>query len=173
MNVVFLDINGVLDTHENMDVIDHGNLSRLKQLIDMFDAKVVISSSLKNTFYLTGHYSKLLQGIIDTLLESGIDVVGITPQGSNREEEIPLPENSQIVNMVTGRCDAFISGCKAPWDIYAGESMLIEQGCNILDDDYDMDSLREHLVKLPMQMNEGQNGFTQEYLDKAVGILGR
>lgn len=145
MNVVFLDINGVLDTHENMDVIDHGNLSRLKQLIDMFDAKVVISSSLKNTFYLTGHYSKLLQGIIDTLLESGIDVVGITPQGSNREEEIKM---------------------------YLSNHPEISNYC-ILDDDYDMESLREHLVKLPMQMNEGQNGFTQEYLDKAVGILGR
>jgi hypothetical protein len=145
MNVVFLDINGVLDTHENMDVIDHGNLSRLKQLIDMFDAKVVISSSLKNIFYLTGHYSKLLQGIIDTLLESGIDVVGITPQGSNREEEIKM---------------------------YLSNHPEISNYC-ILDDDYDMESLREHLVKLPMQMNEGQNGFTQEYLDKAVGILGR
>lgn len=145
MNVVFLDINGVLDTHENMDVIDHGNLSRLKQLIDMFDAKVVISSSLKNTFYLTGHYSKLLQGIIDTLLESGIDVVGITPQGSNREEEIKM---------------------------YLSNHPEISNYC-ILDDDYDMESLREHLVKLPMQMNEGQSGFTQEYLDKAVGILGR
>lgn len=145
MNVVFLDINGVLDTHENMDVIDHGNLSRLKQLIDMFDAKVVISSSLKNTFYLTGHFSKLLQGILDTLLESGIDVVGITPQGSNREEEIKM---------------------------YLSNHPEISNYC-ILDDDYDMESLREHLVKLPMQMNEGQNGFTQEYLDKAVGILGR
>lgn len=145
MNVVFLDINGVLDTHENMDVIDHGNLSRLKQLIDMFDAKVVISSSLKNTFYLTGHYSRLLQGIIDTLLASGIDVVGITPQGSNREEEIKM---------------------------YLSNHPEISNYC-ILDDDYDMESLREHLVKLPMQMNEGQNGFTQEYLDKAVGILGR
>ena len=145
MNVVFLDINGVLDTHENMDIIDHGNLSRLKQLIDMFDAKVVISSSLKNTFYLTGHFSKLLQGILDTLLESGIDVVGITPQGSNREEEIKM---------------------------YLSNHPEISNYC-ILDDDYDMESLREHLVKLPMQMNEGQNGFTQEYLDKAVGILGR
>jgi len=36
-----------------------------------------------------------------------------------------------FVNIVTGRCDALISGCKAPWDIYAGETMLVEQGCNI------------------------------------------
>ena len=145
MNVIFLDINGVLDTNENMDIIDHGNLSRLKQLIDMFDAKVVISSSLINTFYLTGHYSKLLQGIIDTLLESGIDVVGITPQGGSREEEIKM---------------------------YIDNHPEISNYC-ILDDDYDMESLKEHLVKLPTQMNDGQKGFTQEYLDKAISILGR
>ena len=43
----------------------------------------------------------------------------------------------------------------------------------ILDDDYDMERLKDHLVKLPMQMSDGQMGFTQEYLDKAIGILGR
>ena len=36
-----------------------------------------------------------------------------------------------FINIVSGRCDAFISGCKAPWDICAGETMLVEQGCNI------------------------------------------
>jgi fructose-1,6-bisphosphatase/inositol monophosphatase family enzyme len=35
------------------------------------------------------------------------------------------------VNIASGRCDAFISGCKSPWDIYAGETMLIEQGSSI------------------------------------------
>ena len=145
MNVVFLDINGVLDTNENMDVIDYGNLHRLKQLVDMFNAKVVISSSLKNSFYLTGHYSKLLQGIVDVLLETGIDIVGITPQGSSREEEIKM---------------------------YIDNHPEISNYC-ILDDDYDMESLKEHLVKLPTQMNDGQKGFTQEYLDKAISILGR
>jgi hypothetical protein len=87
----------------------------------------------------------LLQGIIDTLLESGIDVVGITPQGSNREEEIKM---------------------------YLSNHPEISNYC-ILDDDYDMESLREHLVKLSTQMNDGQKGFTQEYLDKAISILGR
>lgn len=145
MNVIFLDINGVLDTNENMDIIDYGNLNRLKQLVDMFNAKVVISSSLKNSFYLTGHYSKFLQGIVDVLLETGIDIVGITPQGSSREEEIKM---------------------------YIYNHPEISNYC-ILDDDYDMESLKEHMVKLPMQMNDGQKGFTQEYLDKAISILGR
>lgn len=38
---------------------------------------------------------------------------------------------SSFVNVATGRCDAMISGCKAPWDIYAGEFMLEERGVNI------------------------------------------
>lgn len=33
-----------------------------------------------------------------------------------------------FVNVITGRCDAMISGCKAPWDIYAGEFMADERG---------------------------------------------
>ena len=145
MNVIFLDFNGILDTNDNMDVIDEGNLNRLKVLVDMFNAKVVISSSLKNSYYYTGRYSKLLQSIIDILLEAGIDVIGITPKCESREEEIIM---------------------------YLNNHPEISNYC-ILDDDYDMDELKEHLVKLPMQMEEGQMGFTQEYLDKAIGILGR
>lgn len=145
MNVIFLDFNGVLDTNLNMDVIDQGNLNRLKKLVDMFDAKVVISSSLKNPFYYNGKHSRLFQGILAALLEIGIDVIGITPKGNSREEEILM---------------------------YLNSHPEISNYC-ILDDDYDMDKLKEHLVKLPMQMSEGQMGFTQEYLDKAIGILGR
>lgn len=36
--------------------------------------------------------------------------------------------SSSFVNLATGRCDAMISGCKAPWDIYAGEFMAMERG---------------------------------------------
>jgi hypothetical protein len=145
MNVIFLDFNGVLDTNEQMDVIDEGNLSRLKILVDMFDAKVVISSSLKNSFYYTGRYSKLLSSIIDRFLEVGIDVIGITPKCDTREKEILM---------------------------YLDMHPEVSNYC-ILDDDYYMELLREHLVKLPMQMEVGQEGFTQEYLDKAIGIMGR
>ena len=35
-----------------------------------------------------------------------------------------------FVNVVTGRCDALLSGCTHPWDIYAGEFMLDEAGIN-------------------------------------------
>ena len=145
MNDIYLDFNGVLDTNEQMDVIDEGNLSRLKILVDMFDAKVVISSSLKNSLYYTGRYSKLLSSIIDRLLEVGIDVIGITPKSDTREKEILM---------------------------YLEMHPEVSNYC-IFDDVYDMELLREHLVKLPMQMEVGQEGFTQEYLDKAIGIMGR
>ena len=90
MTVIFLDFNGILDTNLNMDVIDEGNLERLRQVVLLTGAKVVISSSLKNTYYYTGRYSRLLQSIIDRLLESGIDVIGITPKAESREEEIKI-----------------------------------------------------------------------------------
>ena len=35
-----------------------------------------------------------------------------------------------FVNIIMGRCDALISGCTHPWDIYAGEFMLDERGIN-------------------------------------------
>lgn len=145
MNVIFLDFNGILDTYDNLDVIDHGNLMRLKKLVELFNAKIVISSSLKNTYYYTGHYGKLLQEIIDTLLENGIDVIGITPKGGSREEEI---------------------------NMYLDSHPEIEKFC-ILDDDYYMESLKDNLVKLPMQMQIGHKGFTDEYLDKAISIMSR
>ena len=145
MVVIFLDFNGVLDTNENMDVIDQGNLLRLKSLVDMFDAKVVISSSLKNPFYYSGRHTRLFQYLLNTLLEVGIDIIGITPKGNNREEEIRmyLEAHSEVSNYC------------------------------IIDDDFDMENLKEHLVKLPSQMEIGQEGFTQEYLDKAIKILER
>lgn len=54
MNVIFLDFNGVLDTYENMDEINKENLQRLKHITEETNAKVVISSSLKNSYYYTG-----------------------------------------------------------------------------------------------------------------------
>ena len=45
MKVVFLDFNGVLDTYENMDVVDPDNLNRLKKIIDETGSKVVLTTS--------------------------------------------------------------------------------------------------------------------------------
>lgn len=145
MNVIFLDFNGILDTYDNLDEIEPSNLMRLKKLVDMFEAKIVISSSLKNTYYYTGRYGRLLQYIIDTLLENGIDVIGITPKAESREKEIKM---------------------------YLDEHPEIDKFC-ILDDDYEMESLKDNLVKVPMQMQVGHKGFTDEYLEQAISIMSR
>lgn len=89
MKVIFLDFNGVLDTYENMDVINKDNLLRLKKLVDETNSKVVISSSLKNNSYNEGKYTdNLIKYLINPLNEVGIEVLGITLNKETREEEI-------------------------------------------------------------------------------------
>lgn len=75
MNVIFLDFNGVLDTYENMDEINEENLQRLKYIVDETNAKVVISSSLKNSYYYTGRFSEHLKNIIKEIQSVGIDII--------------------------------------------------------------------------------------------------
>ena len=143
MKVIFLDFNGVLDTYDNMDVINPENLSRLKRIVDECDAKVVISSSLKNSYYITGYFSLQLKKIMKELESAGIEVIDITPKANTREEEI---------------------------EIYLINHTEVEQFC-ILDDDYEMERLNEHLVKLPSQQEEGQMGLDDIHMNMAIDIL--
>lgn len=145
MKVIFLDFNGVLDTYENMDVINEDNLRRLKHIVDVTQAKIVISSSLKNSYFYTGHFSKFLQNIIYEIENSGIEIIGITPYLGNREAEIKL---------------------------YLEMHPEINSYC-IIDDDYEMEDLNENLVKLPSQMQIGQTGLEDIHVDMAVKILCR
>ena len=143
MKIIFLDFNGVLDTYENMDIINKDNLIRLKTIVDETNSKVVISSSLKNSYYITGHLSKKLLNIIKEIKNIGIDVIGITPCDDTRENEIQL---------------------------YLNNHPNIENFC-ILDDDYDMDSFRDNLVKLPLQSKESPNGLEDKHVSLAIHIL--
>ena len=145
MNIIFLDINGVLDTNENIDEINVDNLKRLKQIVDETNSKIVISSSLKNSYYYTGHYSKHLQNIIKEIEKAGISIIGITPKCKTREDEIK---------------------------VYLLNHPEIENYC-ILDDDYEMESLQDHLVKLQPQIEEGQKGLEEVYMHQAIKILKR
>lgn len=145
MKVIFLDFNGVLDTYDNMDVINPDNLNRLKRIIDKTGAKVVISSSLKNTYFYIGQHNRLFKSIIKELMDAGIDVIGITPQADTREEEIKL---------------------------YLQQHPEVTNFC-ILDDDYDMEGLKENLVKLPPQMQEGQMGLEDIHMNMAIDILSK
>ncbi len=143
MKVIFLDFNGVLDTYENMDEINRDNLMRLKCIVDKTNAKIVISSSLKNSYYITGRFSKRLQNIIKEIESVGIEVIGITPYLKTREEEIKS---------------------------YLSYHPEIEAFC-ILDDDFEMESLKDNLVKLPSQMQIDQSGLEDEHIHMAIRIL--
>ena len=55
---------------------------------------------------------------------------------------------------------------------YLREHPEIENYC-ILDDDYDMEELKDNLVKLPPQIEEGQKGLEDIHVDKAIKILKR
>lgn len=145
MKVIFLDFNGVLDTYEEMNIINKENLERLKKIVYLTDSYVVISSSIKNSFYYGGFYSKTYLYVVSELEKAGIKVIGITPHAKTREEEIK---------------------------IYLSEHKNIENYC-IIDDDYDMESMKENMVKLPSQNNINQVGLDQESTLKAIKILKR
>ena len=134
MKVIFLDFNGIVDTYEDMDEINLGNLERLKKLCELCNASIVYSSS--------NRYSKFGKELIIKMMELGLNIVGLTPKLGSREEEINkyLEEHLEIDNYV------------------------------VLDDDYDMD-FRDRMIKLPMQ-GPGSLGFTEEYYDKAIKVLG-
>lgn len=146
MKVVFLDFNGILDTYENMDVIYPDNLMRLKRIIDETGSKVVLTTSNKNNYYRSGVIRGILKYIIDSLLEAGIDVIGMVPMLDTREEEIHayLDEHPEVESFV------------------------------ILEDDYEMPSFSGNIIKLPCQMiGKEQTGLLDEHVDKAIQILGK
>lgn len=143
MKVIFLDFNGVLDTYENMDEINRDNLMRLKCIVDKTNAKIVISSSLKNSYYITGKFSEHFKTIVKEIESVGIEVIGITPYLKTREEEIKS---------------------------YLSCHPEIEAFC-ILEDDFKMESLKDNLVKLPSQMKIDQSGLEDKHIHMAIRIL--
>lgn len=107
MKVIFLDIDGVLNTEETYDKlykskgflgiydieIDKFRLEYLKQIIDNTDAKIVLSSSFR--YFFTKENHKIVptnlksKKLYDLLLKYGIEIYDITPtQKKSREEEI-------------------------------------------------------------------------------------
>ena len=143
MNIIFLDYNGVLDTNDNMDVINLDNLQRLKHIVDETNSKVILTTSKKNSFYITGFLNKRLQEDIKLMESNGIQVIGITPKANTREEEIEL---------------------------YLNNHLEVEAFC-IIDDDYDMERFADNLVKLPNQIEDGQMGLDDYHMNLAIKIL--
>lgn len=146
MKVIFLDFNGVLDTWFEMDKINYDNLQRLKWIVRETEAKVVLTTSNKRSYVTSGVMNPIMVMLTTRLMEEGIDVIGVTPNADTREHEIMLYlyEHPEIENYV------------------------------IIDDDYDMEELADHLVKLPCQnIGQEQLGLQKEHAEKAIKILGK
>ena len=91
----------------------------------------------------SNRYSRFGKELISKMMELGLDIIGVTPKLDSREEEISK---------------------------YLEEHPEIDNYC-VLDDDYDMKSFGNRMIKLPSQMT-GSMGFTEEYYDKAIKVLG-
>jgi len=159
MNIVFLDIDGVLNTHDYLvkQVEQDGissyqaqfnfcpdSLENLKQIVEETDAKIVISSTWRISFKCAydDPHRKFWKAIMKNLASIGIHkrVIGITPSLNDtriRGEEIKSwLSNNQVNNFV------------------------------IIDDDSDMVDLMNHLAKYSWS-----DGITKEVKDKAINIL--
>lgn len=144
MKVIFLDFNGVLDTYKNMNVVDSDNLAILKEVIEETGAKLVISSSIKNTYFYCGYHNKVMEHLIDVLTENNIKIYGLTPWLEKREDEIKT---------------------------YLKNNPDISEYC-IIDDDYYFESMKEHMIKLKHQWLGG-NGLKDIDKNQIIKILKR
>lgn len=99
MKIIFLDIEGVLNTFDTPkdSFVDEFRISYLKEIIDATDAKIVLSSSLRgwwNTedFTLRPDAPKDMVEVDEKLKKYDIEIYGITPKyrGGNRQDEIYL-----------------------------------------------------------------------------------
>ena len=121
MKVIFLDIDGVLNTKETYDnmyringflsamevPIDKFRLEYLKTIIDETEAKIILSSSFRHFFIK--REDKLVptsikgKKLYDCFLKYGMDIYDITPtNGYTREEEIKewLINNEEVEDFI-------------------------------------------------------------------------
>lgn len=121
MKVIFLDIEGVLNTKETYErarrilgyttmidlEIDKFRLDYLKRIIEETDAKIVLSSSFR--YFFTKENAKIWptnfkgKKLYDTFMKYGIEIYDITPTNLNsREEQIKawLSKNDNVETFV-------------------------------------------------------------------------
>lgn len=129
MKVIFLDFNSVLDTSDNYDVVNLNNLSILMNVVKLTESKVVITSSIKNTFYVSGKHNCMMNYLLNVLKENDIEVVGFTKKLDNRQNEIIDYLNTHPE--ITHYC--------------------------IIDDEYFCELFESHMIKLTSQMDGGNS----------------
>ena len=140
MKVIFLDFDGVINDYLSFDQINDYNVEILKRIINKTNAKVVVTSSHKYKWQINDNIEAFLNSnYIKMLKETGIDVFDCTPfVNRNREQEILLylKNHPEITQYV------------------------------ILDDDYIIESLKEHEIYVDLQ-----TGLRQEHIIPAIRIL--
>lgn len=147
MKVIFLDFDGVINDYMTINQINKYNVEVLKKIVNETNAKIVVTSSHKykyqrnnnqEGFWNNNYYVRILK-------ENGIEVIDLTPhikqQGisqNQREEEILeyLKNHPEITQYL------------------------------ILDDDYIIESLKNHEIFLDLQA-----GLREKHIIPAIRIL--
>lgn len=142
MKVIFLDFDGVINDYLTINEINDYNVEALKRIINETDAKVVVTSSHKYPWQMANNQEGMLKNhsIIKGLRERGVDVFDCTPIVRNREREQEILE-------------------------YLKNHPEITQYL-ILDDDYIIESLKEHEIFLDLQ-----SGLREKHILPAIKIL--
>lgn len=147
MKVIFLDFDGVINDYMTMNQINEDNIEVLKTIVDETNAKVVVTSSHKYKYQRNNNTEDFLNNnyFVRTLKENGIEVIDLTPyirqhgiKENQREKEILeyLKNHPEITQYL------------------------------ILDDDYIIESLKEHEVFLDVQA-----GLREKHIIPAIRIL--
>lgn len=144
MKVIFLDFDGVINDYISINEINDYNVVALKRIIDETNAKVVVTSSHKYIWQKNNNIEGLSNSYyIKGLKEKGINVFDYTPFikhsiKDKREQEILeyLKSHPEITQYV------------------------------ILDDDYIIESLKEHEIFLDLQA-----GLKEKHIIPAIRIL--
>lgn len=166
MNIVFLDVDGVLTNAQNwkkryeywqkygdwISEFDEENIKILSIIIKETNAKAVLSSSCRGDWkdginYLKLDASKRLQRLFD---KHNIEVVGITPtiaRTNNFDEKYTSWRENEI-------------------KYYLNVHNEIDHFCVIDDEIFDLYTLKDYLVK-----TEAQYGLQEEHIENAIKIL--
>lgn len=146
MKVIFLDFDGILNDYLTINEINNYNVEILKKIIKETSAELVVTSSHKYPYQRNNNFEGFLNSYyIKGLREKGIDILDWTPdikqQGiryNQREQEILeyLEKHPEITQYL------------------------------ILDDDYIIESLKEHEIFLDLQA-----GLREKHILPAIRIL--
>lgn len=88
MNIVFLDIDGVLNQCQPNCYIDNKCFAVLVKICKDTNSNVVLSSSWRVGFTLFGTCSPHIQKLVDMLAKHNISIVGRTPKRGDRGIEV-------------------------------------------------------------------------------------